>query len=406
MKTIPGVATLALIGALTACDSPAPAGSAVRIDTLAGGGISRVYSERPELERWRLQERVRIGTADGPIEEALGDVRGLEVDADGSIIVLDYQANEVRRFDAAGSYVETIARRGDGPGEIGDANGLFRDIDGTLWINDHDHGNVTGLRADGTTTSVRMPVLSYGYLWSGTITRDGWTWDTRSASAGPARGPGELEPGVISTESIVSLVGTNLDQAGTTRQVDTVLIGRFASQAIYLERGFANIPYSPRFLTAIDPRGAVWTAQGDTYRLTKKDIRGDTLVVVELPSAAQPVTGEQRDQAIANIDDFMEQVGLVVPIDWDEILPTHHPAIDQLIVDDAGRVWAGRQGADGSSEYDVFSPDGEPIATVVSDLPFKRYFQPVVRGDSFLTMVTDELDVQYVVVATIIRDPG
>jgi hypothetical protein len=102
----------------------------------------------------------------------------------------------------------------------------------------------------------------------------------------------------------------------------------------------------------------------------------------------------------------MERVGRVIPLDYDEIIPSHHPVMDQLVVDDSGRLWVGRQGENGQSVYDVFSPDGEFLATATSDIPFLRYFIPVVRGTDFLTIVRDELDVQYVVRGEIGADPG
>jgi hypothetical protein len=207
-----GTSVLLLLS--TACAGGESAAPEARVETLPNGATLRVYAERPAGERWTIREAVRIGSADGPIEEAFGDVRGLERDADGTILVLDYQADEVRRFAPAGDFIETIARSGDGPGEIGDSNGLFRGPDGTLWINDHDHWNVTGLRPDGSVTSVRMPTLSYGYLWEGKVTDDGWTWDTNTESLDGPRGPSDQpEPGLVTYSFVVFLNGTNVDQS-------------------------------------------------------------------------------------------------------------------------------------------------------------------------------------------------
>jgi hypothetical protein len=399
-------AATALLFASAACTGGEAAREA-RVETLPNGATLRVYAERPDGELWMIREAVRIGSADGPLEEAFGDVRGLERDSDGSILVLDYQPDEVRRFSPAGDYLETIARSGDGPGEIGDSNGLFIGADGMLWINDHDHWSVTGLRPDGSVTSVRMPTLSYGYLWEGKVTDDGWTWDTNTESLDGPRGPSDQpEPGLVTYSFVVFLNGTNVDQSEAGAIMDSVEIGRYTSSSVFLERGWAGVPHAPRFLTAIDPAGFVWTAWGGEYRLTKTAIRGDTIAVVEMPASPAPVTAGQRQEAIDNLESFMERVGRVIPLDYDEIIPAHHPVMDQLVIDDSGRLWVGRQGENGRSVYDVFSPNGEFLANATSDIPFLRYFIPVVRGTDFLTIVRDELDVQYVVRGEIVTDPG
>ena len=43
------------------------------------------------------------------------DFDSITVDGDGQVFVLDGQAQHIRVFDSEGAYVETVARRGEGP---------------------------------------------------------------------------------------------------------------------------------------------------------------------------------------------------------------------------------------------------------------------------------------------------
>ena len=63
-----------------------------------------------------------IGDMEGPPEMLFAEVAGVELLDDGTVVVLDREAAEVRQFSPDGSFLRRISRRGSGPGEIsGDA---------------------------------------------------------------------------------------------------------------------------------------------------------------------------------------------------------------------------------------------------------------------------------------------
>ena len=68
-------------------------------------------AERPEL---------RIGTTDGPLMTQLFRVEGALRLPDGRIVVLNRGTKEIRFFDATGSFMSSLGRDGDGPGEFRD----------------------------------------------------------------------------------------------------------------------------------------------------------------------------------------------------------------------------------------------------------------------------------------------
>jgi hypothetical protein len=64
--------------------------------------------------------------------------------------------------------------------------------------------------------------------------------------------------------------------------------------------------------------------------------------------------------------------------------------------------------ADSLINYDVYEQDGSWVGTAVTSLRVWPYLRPIVRGDSFWAVVTDDFDVAYVVRARIepIDPPG
>jgi hypothetical protein len=80
-----------------------------------------------------LVEDLRIGSADGPLEEQFGDIWGVLPDATGRIYILDGQAQEVRVFEPDGRFSHSIGRRGEGPGEMTSAGGVRGRETATGW---------------------------------------------------------------------------------------------------------------------------------------------------------------------------------------------------------------------------------------------------------------------------------
>ena len=54
--------------------------------------------------------------SEGP--DLFGAIYSFDVDAWGRIFVLDDQAQEVRIFDPDGTFVRTVGKKGEGPGEF------------------------------------------------------------------------------------------------------------------------------------------------------------------------------------------------------------------------------------------------------------------------------------------------
>ena len=71
--------------------------------------------ESPILE---LEEDLSIGGPQAEGEHVFGRIQTFVVDDEGSIYVLDQKDSHIKAFDGSGSYLRTIGRKGQGPGEL------------------------------------------------------------------------------------------------------------------------------------------------------------------------------------------------------------------------------------------------------------------------------------------------
>lgn len=384
--------------AAVACGEPDVSDWEVSRDTLPGGA-TRVVNTPPAAgvePRWRIEEELRIGTMDEGGPAQFGQIKGLAVTSDDHIAVLETQAQEVRVFGPDGAHHATFGGKGAGPGELGGAWGLMRDGDDRLWVPDHRNDRMSVYDpAGGFVTSYRMPVLSYGFVWDGGMLDDGRIVKP-SITLSPER------------RAILRIYGPDMTL------VDSILPPQPAGppvdrtdppSAFYWEapggmpRGYLGVPWYPRSQRVFDPGGAVWTSPGGdpAYRVTRRTLRGDTTLVIETRRAAVAVAAAVRDSAIDAIRGQLQERGAATNQDWSKV-PDVKPAVEGLFVAAEGRLWVRvASPADSLVVYDIYDRDGAYAGTAATPLRIYSWVSPVVRGDRFWAVVTDELDVQYVI---------
>jgi len=397
----PGV-TIHLFSALlvlTACsggEPPARRPQGVR-DTLPNGIVMVRYGELPAGPVTPVDVDLRLGTVDGDPNLIFGDVRSVDAGGDGTIFVLDYQASEIRAFDSTGNFLRTVASRGEGPGEITEANGMVLVGDSVLWVQDHGKWMMIGITTLGEEAGrFPMPSLSYGYIWDGTVDHAGRVWKPRSHSDQDRSYP--PKEGLLEGSVRDYLIVFDPDREVT----DSVYLGESSFRTMIRRnaRGgytYRQIPFDSRPITAVDPAGGIWRTSSDRYRIARLSEEGDTTLVIESDTPAPPVTQEDRSgyvEAEAEEDPAQQRIA-------EEIAGLIHdtkPMISRLTIDDGGRLWVGRWRSGGmGSLLDIFSADGSYQGSVELGFEIPTYTPIRVRRGRIYTVVRDSLDVPFVV---------
>ncbi len=405
---------LAIVVAASACTGDSPAGNPTR-ETLPNGALLVRYPSLPATDSTgpevaQAQVDLRFGSRDGDDPNLIfADIRGVQAASDGTIYVLDFQAAEVRVFDPDGQYLRTIARRGEGPGEIGETNGIFLAGDTLLWMHDHRHWAVIGIDPEGAELRrFPKPIRSYGYIWTGVFDHRGRYWRTTGHSDDePAWPP---EEGLVSSTSRSYFKSYDIE----SEAVDSVYIGEGVSRSYIHERNggwsYFGIPFEESGMTIVNPPGGFWRARNASYRIARIDESGDTLLVIEAGLPAQPVTDADRS---SYIDGLLERRGEDPSLRRTAeaiagLMPDVKPLLAGLFVDDEDRLWVERtEGAnppglppvtpgEAFPFYDLFSQEGDHLGSV------RLGFNPAtghiwVQHGNVYGVVRDELDIPYVV---------
>ena len=389
------LATLSLL--LAACGSGSDAAGewSGTTDTLPSGEIVVRNADDPLWTpgaAWSVVEDLRIGEAMSEGPDLFGAVFSFDVDAWGRIFVLDHQAQEVRIFDSEGNFVRTVGGRGMGPGEFTLAGSVDLSLNGEIWVMGTMQGRVSIFDTTGTflrqerTNAAGMTLLPY---------------------------PGGFDPlgrynVVLRSEGMREMA--RFEQSYTP--IDTIAIPQNPEEGEYFEMVSesgslmrASVPFQGSMAWRFSPAGTVWTLLTGRYELTEMTTGGEVLRRISKDHEKVPVTDEEREQAIADLDWFTSRGGTIDPSRF----PGSKPATASFFIDDEGHLWVEQQVAAFDSDnaghlFDLFDPEGRYLGTL--RLPFSlagSLPEPIVREGILYGVTRDEVGVQYVVRARIAK---
>ncbi|WP_420447185.1 6-bladed beta-propeller [Candidatus Palauibacter sp.] len=378
--------------------APQPDWTTVR-DTLPSGTVRVTNVPSADVSpTWTLVEELRVGTVEGAGPDAFGRLKGLVVLDNGGFAVLEAQVQELRVFGPDGAHVATHGRKGEGPGEFANATGLMLDPEGRIWVPDTRNGRMSVFDPeDGFVESFPFADANFNATWNGAMVDGNRIY--RPWRSGNRR-----------RLHVYDLTMTRLDSLPLQSDVPEDEEWDPASQpgAFYQETGggymMYGIPFYPAEVRYIDPRGAFWsTRDGDPqyHRIKRWRPGGDTTLLVETRRPPVAIPAVERDSVIDMMRQMVSDMG-VGEWDWSRV-PTVSPAVEDIVESAEGNLWVRTPSGGEGALFDVYSGDGAYVGTASLGPGFSLFddVAPVVRGDRVWLIVTDELDVPFVVRARI-----
>jgi hypothetical protein len=338
---------------------------------------------------------LRLGTVDVGEAEQFERVVAVLRSANGAIVVADQGASQVRVFDARGSMLRTIGRRGEGPGEFLSLDGLFTLAD-TVFAWD---GRLRRLSVFAPTGSLARTVTvqrssSPGMLTPVGVLSNGYLLAraTRPVVAG------RTQPGVHRDSMQVIL----LDATGAVVTPIATIPG---GESFVLTQGrstsVTDLPFAQRgHATARD--GIFVLAVSDRYEFDVHDRNGRLHRAVRANVAERRISdadlSRARDRELQRLRDigFYDRMKDNVEQKY-RSMPRGRtaPAFGGILLSQDGRVWIRlAQAASGDARtWAVHGADGQVQRTY--ELPTDVTLMDAGR-DWILGTFRDELDVTYV----------
>lgn len=386
------------VAALLACDSgKRDVADAPRVDTLANGRVlisNMDNGPESQADDLHLVETLRIGSGmEGAGPGALGEVGSLTADVAGNVYVADPQVQEVFVFDSEGAFVRRLGRAGRGPGELMWAWGRLISVKvawqppDRLWVTDQpllqllDTAGSFIAAAPGAMSGIARfneppQVDTMGFAYYGV----------------PLPGKGNFEPDFVVRYGVSASDASQLVALDSLRLDQPASVVRFSQWSSGGVQSITELPMRPRVLWTVGPTGNVWLASTSEYRLHEATLAGDTLRTIALAREPDRLGSAERD-SLAEASGF----------DLGQI-PVFRPLFDRLDMAPDGAVWV--RGMPPEAAWDVFDACGRYLGSASAETqPIREPFV-VAGGGALFGVVTDELDLEYVVRMQLSRADG
>ncbi len=149
------------VALFAACTGGADASSrdwSTTTHTVGDTVVARTTGVIPDTGTHHLTEVWRVGDVDA-LDSTItfGGIHAFAVAPDNTVAVFDRTAPTLRLYDADGRYVRTLGRKGAGPGEYTQSNGMAFLPDGRLAFWDPETSRLTLYDREGTGTSTWTP---------------------------------------------------------------------------------------------------------------------------------------------------------------------------------------------------------------------------------------------------------
>lgn len=363
----PTATLCALAGLAAACSTDTVPG----VWTVTDSAGIEIITNSPAVAAWSVTDApvLEIGAMDDPGPYELYRVRDVELVPDGRVVVANAGSNELRIFDADGSLLSAAGSRGHGPREF-DGLGMVESYADSLMTWDWGNQRVSVRLLDGTY------VRSFSLEWF-----DGILY------------PADLlgGTGLMGKPAILAVTGSYMSQlVGDGWVVDSALVSVYDLDGALVdslwrlpERSRAVLRVAGRQTTLGVPYTEVASLAGVEDGFchafgTAPEIRcydgAGLRRLIRVQTQPRPVLPEDIDafweDALATENrrrrDALVRMRDVMPF------PDAFPAFAQLLVDDAGRLWARRYRTPRSQaeEWLVFE-DGRLVARLESPAGFQ-----------------------------------
>lgn len=335
-------------------------------------GIKIIKNPREPLYgeiEFELEEDLSIGREDDDNYMFYSRV-SLAVDNLDNIYALDGRNFRIQKYDKNGQYLQTIGRKGQGPGEFELPFKFFLDIQSNIYVYDRRKLKVFNNKGEFLkSVNIRTFIFDFCVSPEGSIFANSELRD---------------EEGSKQTVIEIDSEGEIIEKVAEFPFVDLVV--RKSGDVTY-SFGVSRHIYIPElYFSNIDKKSFCY-AHSSEYRIFILDKNGNILLIFHKEESPQNVSGKEKNFILDQMKKRLQERGRNLPKGvWEEVqFPSYRPFFDHIIADDKQRLYVRklRSVLDKSEglEFDIFSREGYYLYKT------KLPFTPLVIKNGFVYKV-------------------
>ncbi|MCJ7578926.1 MAG: 6-bladed beta-propeller [Candidatus Aminicenantes bacterium] len=302
------------------------------IETIEGVQVihnpKELVPQKGQPSKITFEEELTIGEANGREEYMFSIIRGVAVDDQSRMYIVDYRHANVRVYDVSGEYLFTIGKEGQGPDEFSRPSGVSITTENFLVVDDSGNKTIKYFTLDGnyvksfSTAKIRMYART-----------------------------------IVSKQGYVLGLGTDIDPQNPVYEIrkfdENFQFQKIIRTCPTPSPGKIN-PFHPVFYFQIDRDDNIVYGFPETYEIQVLNPEGE--IIRRMLKDYDPVEISEEEK---------EEASKEYPEDFRIEFLKHYPPFRTFSVDDEGRIivqaWA-RHEEKLRFVYDVFDPEGFYVA--------------------------------------------
>lgn len=324
-----------------------------------GGKTTVTNPGNPKFDDIRLElvEEWSIGN-DDDANYQFYNVRGILPDDEQNIYVLDSGNCRVQKFDNSGNFLQTIGRKGQGPGELASPSAFSIGTDGILYVSDQMKLETFGAEGNYKKT-ISLEARIYDFM----VTPEGHiiTYTVLTEDEGTKKAIIKLDSDGKITDKVaefsdISAVRSNTD-GGNTMTL----------------RVYHQYNYWPYLYPSTED--VFVYAYPSEYKIFSMNTKGEIILVIEKEAKPMSISQEEKNSIKDNMRGLIEKRGIQISdaaLEASCQFPPHRPYFNRILLDDEGRIYTriAESVLDPNIEarLDIFSKDG--LYLYRASLPF------------------------------------
>ncbi len=296
--------------------------------------------------QFELEEDLSIGREDDE-NYLFYRVRGIALDSEENIYVLDKGNFRIQKFDKSGQYLQTIGRKGQGPGEFQAAFGFFIDAKDNTYVDDFrqiDRFDKQGQFIESILLNIYLNDIAANA--EGNVLANGWV-----------REKGGIKRMIIMMNSDGKIIKNIAD------------ISDFGPKIIITDTATwtlaPNRNYKPVLLSAALGERSFVYGYSSEYKLFKIDENGDLVLIIKKEEIPLIITRREKDFIIERDIESATKSGMKISkkiVEEACHFRKYRPFFNKFIIDSKKRLYVQRvRSVLDESElinFDIFSNEG------------------------------------------------
>ena len=295
---------------------------------------------------FELEEDLSIGREDDENYLFYRGV-GLNVDSQENIYVLDSGSFRIQKFDKDGRYLQTIGRRGQGPGEFELPFKFFLDGKNYLYVYDSRKFKIFNNEGEFV-KSIKLQsfILDFYVNPEGNIFVQSELRDEKGS------------------KQVVGKIDEEGDIVGIIAEFPYVDLVVKQSGDVTYAFGVSRHAYIPELCFSAIHEKAFCYAHSSEYKMFKLDNNGKISLIFQKEESPQTISKKERDFILDRMKRTFEERGRNLPEEvFQEVrFPSHRPLFNHIMSDDKQRMYVRRLKSvldkDEEIKFDIFGKDG------------------------------------------------